>query len=608
MNAISFSAPIIEKRVVCISADYVLAAQISSCFNQDNIYFSVLEPPRSMKKYWSNDNVRLNNVLSRINADRIILANLNNKLTEYIKRQLNLSESKYIYIKKRSEIKRIRDFFNLTCYGVLECPPEEEKIAYALLQAKRNNLQLIIKNGVVYEPEFTSKRTSLIESDSCKGMNSVVLANYAYSIDSDLHFFNNDLNFSPIEIDSLIEDSRQTGKRGEIARNLSEEIKSELSSKLSNIKDYGFVTFFTTELHYGYFFPEIPSSHIYNDLLTSHFLARSISQPKINVNSALLVDAGFFKDSETDTLNDILSQKEVFIKELREHTFTNLELDNTIQFFPYDFLHICSHGGLPEGMRFKIKFNDSKGCDHIITVDLLDSFDPTNEGEGDNRIINVKTFYEFIDLDGKPWYLKEYKKGSSKSVVEDFLAIGRGNWEVLEKSNGSRMRHCNIISTKDPLGPYNPMLHSISDPFSMPFIFNNACFSTFTLGINFIFAGASFYIGTIRAVNNSDAIKVANLFYEKTIIEQKTFAISLWEAQRESDLIAEDYVHTSVGCHFMKFNFPEGIDNIEEVKRRIKTNAIMRKKSIERENIEKSTKKNHLSAIEFLIEQYDLIN
>ena len=84
--------------------------------------------------------------------------------------------------------------------------------------------------------------------------------------------------------------------------------------------------------------------------------------------------------------------------------------------------------------------------------------------------------------------------------MEDFLALER-KWNVLEKKKVS-MRYCNVIVTKDTLGPYIPMIHGISDPQSAPFIFNNACVSTYTMCVNFIFAGSSFYIGTVKPVKD----------------------------------------------------------------------------------------------------------
>lgn len=601
-----WDAPRIEGAVVCISEDYILASQISSCFNNEGTYFAVLEPPRSLHKYWGNEFIKLNNVLAKINPNKIIFINLKNEMINPIKEQLNLNEKKYIYLNNQTEVTEFIDKNKIPFKGILKCPPDREKVTYALLDAKRKKYRLLIQDGAKYEV-ISDKvtRKHLLVSDSLSKLLPVTLADYAFSINADIRFLNYNISYKPKEIYSIISDTRGSDKRSKMAKVISEDIKSNLEKELGEINKYELVTFFTDDFPYGYFFPKLPNTHIFNKLLVSHFLADSITQPNIEVQSSLLVDPGFFQHSETNSISSLLKQKSVYIKELRDDKFRNLDLDNSIQFFPYDLLFICSHGDFPEGMRFKIKFSDKNDCEHTIVIDTLDEFNPTNKGFEESQIISVKTFYEFVELDGRPWYQKTYKNGSSKTVVEDFLALKR-KWNVIEKKK-VEMQHCNVIVTKDPLGPYIPMIHGISDPMSTPFIFNNACVSSYTMCVNFVFAGSSFYIGTVKPVKDDVAIKTALSFFEKSIKQNKSLALSLWEALNEKNIPEDDRVYSCIGCHFKRFSFNSKEDNKVKIKQRIQLGIAMRLRRIFGEDLEINIKNRHADAISFLLSEHNKI-
>jgi len=607
MHPYSSIPPNIEKRIVCISDNFVLAAQISSYFNDNDMYFSVLELPRFLREDWTNELIKLNNVLSRIKADRIIFAGVSNELITLIKNQLRISERKYLYINKKSEIKKIDNFTKQVFRGTIECEPDSLKITYCLLEAKRKKLKLNVTSSARYSPTISQESKHCVYFDSVENINPVLVANYAFSINADIQFLDLNLEYDSREISSIISDSQGNSERGTTARGLSAEIELEIKSCIGDIRSYEFATFFTKAIHYGFFCPQIPATHILNSILPSYFLAISVSENKVTVNSTVLVDTGFFKNSETDDICDLLTVKNVCVKELRDNQFSNFDLDNAVQFYPYDLLFICSHGGSPSGERFKIGFNDSNDCYHTITIDVAHSFEPTNVGKGDNRMINVKTFTEFIELDDQPWYSKHYKPGSSKTVVSDFIMIDRKDWQVLERTKVENMKHCNVIVTQSKMGGYMPMVHSISDPESAPFVFNNSCISNHTLDNSFIFAGASFYVGTIKNVNNLDAVNVAKTFFKKTVEDEHELALSLWQAQQESDLVGGS-VYTSTGCHFMKFLFDSSSDSREIVKRRIKADVLRRLRRSRQEGLDDSLKKRHMEAAKYLTVEHELIN
>jgi len=595
-----WDAPAIEDEIVCISNDYVLSSQISACFNNTNVYFAVFEPPRSLHKYWENEFVKLNNVLAKLHPSKVIFINVESEMISRIKAQLRLKESRYEYISNQTEVDTYVDKFKSFFKGVLECPPDRRKIAYALLRAKQEKLRLIIKEKAQFDIQKTNRiRKHIIVS--------VTLANYAFSIDADIFFLETSISYKPEEIYSILSDTRGTNQRAVLANSIVKDIGSALKTELDSLSHYEIATFFTDDFPYGYFFPDIPTTHVFNKLLPSHFIADSIVSPYIQVQSAVLVDSGFFQDSETNEISSLLSQSGVHIKELRDDKFSNADLDSTVQHFPYDLLFVCSHGDFPSGVRFKIHFSDKNKCEHIITIDTLDEFNPTNKGTGKNQLIGIKTFIEFVELDGQPWYQKKYKKGSSKTVVEDFLALDRNDWKVLGKENVI-MNYCNVIVTNDPISPnYIPMIQSVSDPQSAPFIFNNACVSSYTMSNNIIFAGASFYVGTIKPVKDDVAIKTAKQYFEKSVKLNKSLALSLWEALKDANIPKEDRVYTCIGCHFKKFVFDPSEDNKKVLRQRIQVDIALRLRRIFGDYIESDMMEKHSDIVGFLLAEYSRI-
>ena len=229
---LGFEPPNFEKRFVCISEDVILSAQISACFNKENTYFITLEPPRSFHKYWNNEFIKLNNLLAKINPEKIIFARVKPRMINAIKNQLKIRNDKYIYLYNKSQVRDFAIGLGTIFRGELCCPPDFEKIAHALLEAKRKKLRLIVKGSAEYEVISETKSKHLVASDSSEFINPVILGNYAFAINADLKFFDYDPPYSPKEINEVIRDSRGGGKRGSIAKNISDELTKWLEDKV----------------------------------------------------------------------------------------------------------------------------------------------------------------------------------------------------------------------------------------------------------------------------------------------------------------------------------------------------------------------------------------
>src|SRR5437016_5956497 len=114
----NFDPPKLYKRIVCISDDYILSAQLSSCFHKRNTYFAVLEPPRSLHKYWRNEFIKLNNLLAKIDAEKVIFLNVKEEMIKPIKDQLSIPENKYIDIRNEEELFKFLDKYSGIFKGI----------------------------------------------------------------------------------------------------------------------------------------------------------------------------------------------------------------------------------------------------------------------------------------------------------------------------------------------------------------------------------------------------------------------------------------------------------------------------------------------------------
>ncbi len=598
--------PDFYNEVFCITDNPIFGAVISSYFNEDNRYFSLLEAPRLARPDASNEMMRRTNLMARIQPQVIILADVSDEIV--------LAFTKYVPIRKMLRIKTLgeidsilKETFGFEDLEKLPCKPSE--VAIGLLTAKSQKKHLLIADKAPTIALLTKKQSAskrhLVVIDDNRWISPIIAANYAFSINADLQFFP-EKNEEEIEIvydDISNARCHQKSARGsEASRSLMSQQLTYESYFHTNKIDAAFVTFITRGIPYGYFFPDVPSSHLFSypdlgiTLLNNLYYAHEVK----GTRSALLIDPDVFPkkwgETETGFVSEKLKKMGVYVKELRGREAKVYDTSLHIQWFPFDLLFICSHASRMDGQEFTIKFSDRSGADHEIVIEEAVSFGLTDEGEGDQRLVEVMSFIGFVSVDGFAWKGKNEKsKGSvTKETIEDFLAIPREKWQVVNKRDIPYVRRSTRIGLAD--GDYQATFHALSGG-ELPIIFNNACVSFYEFSGRFFFAGARSYIGTLTPINTDKAKEIAQLFFNSLTLS-KPLPLLLWEVQKKVFPDPANRVYVHIGTHFCNILPPQS-DTNTFVSGHINTQIERMKKKLSKDNPPDVTR-NIQRAVKFL--------
>ena len=584
-----FKIPIIHRKAICITDDPISGGIISSYFNQENEYFALIECPRLARPDALNEIIKRVNLIARIKPEVIIFANITKEIIGTIKKYF--PDQKILDIDAINEIDSLLKVeFKCDNLEKLYCKPEE--IVYGSLLAKFKKNHLFIDDNApnlnYFEINKLVSSGHLVTIDDNKGIVPIIAVNYAYSINAKLLFLPEKDEEEIKIIYKDIANSRyyQGLKRGEDANRslISQQINYESYFPGRKI-DASFITFITKGIPYGYFFPDIPSAHLFsypdlgmtisNNLYYSNYIKET--------RSALLVDPDVFPENwgqtETGFVSEQLEKMGVYTKELRGKNAKVYDTSLFIEWFPYDLLYICSHAGRMDGRELKIKFLDRNGNEHRIVIEEAVSFGLTHEGVGDDRLVEVTNFINFLSIDGFDWREKIEKSDGkiTGNTIEDFLAIPREKWQVINKRDIPFVNNSIRIELAD--GDSQLVFHNVSG-MGLPIIFNNACVSFYSFALRFLFAGARSYIGTLAPINTVKAKEIAQLFFNSLSVS-KPLPILLWEIQKKCFPNPIERVYIFVGTHFCNM-LPPSIDTNIYVNQRI-SNQIKR---LERQFIE----------------------
>ena len=210
----------------------------------------------------------------------------------------------------------------------------------------------------------------------------------------------------------------------------------------------------------------------------------------------------------TDVAN-ALDAKHYNVKVLLGKEATLKNLDNYGSLFPYDALHICSHGGETDGYHSIMEFADRVGGKHKLEFYEVVGFSPSAE-----EMVRVETKAIFIALDGLQWR-SEPLKTYPKYVFDDmFLALKEDRGRITRQSIHDPIALSCHIQCSDSI--HQGFFQHVA-AFGRPIIFNNTCSSNYEMAGTFTAAGARCYIGTLWAVGNATATQAATVFYAEVL-------------------------------------------------------------------------------------------
>lgn len=557
--------PQIQGYYACITDDVVLAAKISALLSTENMYMPILDAPRISRPDASNEVIRRVNLLGYLHPRKIILGNLTDKekiaLVGHLplRRLINLS-SDQDYQSFAKWIEQLTTF-----KGTLVCRKEQIALGLLLAQYQKKKLEVNENAPDLKESDIESYagKDHLVVLDDQSGIVPVLTANYAFSLNAKLKLLPSKPNQ---EIESVYEDimdsgtikNRSRGKRA--TRNLmSHHLKLQAKFDTNNV-DAKFITFVTSGFPYGYFYQELPTTHLISNPDLGLNIIKGLMSSQMPTNVALTIDPGFFSKSETTSVNKSLLKLGTTVKCLRGRDASVYPVGVHLNVYPYDLLFICSHAGQTDGQEFTLELVDKSEKKHSLVIEVADAFAFTGKGSGKDAMIEVKSHISFIGFDGKDW--NDPTKKTPPGLIEDFITNkDRRNWKILKQRKISKVSRAVVLKMFD--GYYIPMEHAVAGH-ELPFIFNNACITFQEFSGRFIFAGARAYVGTLTEVDSDYAKKIAEEFFSQMDVD-KPIPLHLWEIQKNLAKTPEEYTYMHVGV-FNTYLKPadQKIDNLSD--------------------------------------------
>lgn len=519
-------APVIERRWVCIAAadQPLLAAQLSSYFNEPGTYFALFEFPVADRPY---DEVptkdgyftqllakraasHINNCLAYIQPEFIILLGLSETAQTYL--HAILPKQKLITVNTEAELLALP--FAAGAAGPLKCKPSQA--IEGLIAAKIGKQPLAFSGDA---PDFPSRqlhgKQGLILLENSAEVDDISAVNYASSIDADI------VLSKPIRREQLQSLPRQLQAwAGDHSSPAMREVRKKITDRVKGIdfSRYQFATFFTSGLPYGLVLQNVvPFSHVLSGPYCGVFIANAIiEESSPPVGSAVLFSLDDFSSDETKDVTEQLDQNHFVVTSLVGRGATNENLTNYGSHLPYDLLHICSHGGETDGYFVKQEFTDRDGKTHCVEYFEVVSFSLERSPDPDKVLVERKMI--FATLDGEPWIQRPLSM-YPRHVGDDMMQALREDNERLKRTpiNVPIALSCHIKCYQSfHQGAFDHLA-----AFAHPIIFNNSCSSSYELAAGFLAGGARCYIATLWNVGNQTATKAALAFYDCALASGK---------------------------------------------------------------------------------------
>ncbi|MFC6225634.1 CHAT domain-containing protein [Hymenobacter artigasi] len=547
-----------------------LAAIISSYLQENNTFLSVFEfssstaekpegpidivDEHALSRTRSEEiSIKIDNAIRKIGKiEYLIIAGLDVNQRSYL---TFLGEYNIIEIDSIEDVDAMLGGLAFGKAEYLRVRPSE--FLKGLFLAGKSGLKLKIDTtapALRYEAKFDN---GLIVIENFGIASAVTAVNYALSTNSDIEIISELPASQILNIELLIKEW-QDGNNSSYT-----ELNALLFNQLDGIdfSKYDFVTFFTEGAPYSLVIKnQLPVTYVHLNRYPALFIVNNIFFEKIKpIGSAIVFSPLFFTDEETEFVINVFKQENYWVKELIGNEASSYNIDMSIKEYPFDILHICSHGGEVKGYSNVTDFIDRDGNKHVVEYDDVISFYPNPNRNND--LIKVETKHIWRKFDGLKWKSEELKrlnyphyvfvdmtkainehddengkyKGVPKAVVADSCAI-----------------QCNAFV-------YQAIFEMIAGFHAAPIIFNNTCWSWSGIVDSFLTAGTRGYIGTLWEVNNEVAKLSAEEFYKNVF--KDTVANSLHKAIEKTKGTPSEDIYVYWGLHFSTLKKSCSIEN-----------------------------------------------
>jgi len=322
---------------------------------------------------------------------------------------------------------------------------------------------------------------------------------------------------------------------------------------------YRYATFFTVGIPYGLALEnKIPTTHVLKDVDCGVFLVNSLIEETdpLLFDSALVFSPQSFDSDETSEIERILTDDNYVVKRILGRQATVKNLSDHAMFYPFDFLHICSHGGETDGYFVTQEYSDREGTKHTVEFYEIIGFSPARRP----MMVKLTRKMIFKTFDGFPWGSKELHS-MPHYIFEDMLRALKSE----KKAGVKRIRadypialSCHIqCSDSIHQGDFDSLAG-----FGHPVVFNNSCSSSHELVANFIHAGARCYIATLWSVGNETAQKAAKAFYEE-LSRQQNVLMAFFNMLKSVSNARYQNVYILWGLHVSSYRKPTHRSNLK---------------------------------------------
>ena len=553
--------PSVEDRCVCIAteAGLPLAAMISSYFNSPGRYFAVFEFPTLAFPYTGACDEKsdgyfayilgdkaageINNALARIRPKHILLAGVTEIEQTYLR--VRLPEERLVVI---ADIGHFLSEFGRSVdeSEIVICKPGQ--IAEGLLVAKFSNRRLRLENNAPDLPQEERKdRAGLIVLEAEQDLHDVAAINFAAAANLDV------VLIPPVARETVRAIPEMLAKwSNDHSHHEYKPFERQILLPLRhvNFQRYEFATFVTQGIPYGLLLKNvIPFTHVLRHIDPGIFIANNLmddDNPRA-LGSSLHFSPHFFPSEETDEVIKIFAENNFVTKALVDEEATARNLSDFASYYPYDVLHICSHGGEIGGYFVVQTFTDREGKEHRVEYYEVIQIDPV-----DGKVAQLTRKMIYQRFDGHKWGSPRLEEIPQYVFIDMNAAMRENETGVIRIPVDYHIAFSCHIRCRD--GLHQGAFQTLAD-LGRPLIFNNTCSSSHELAPIFVSAGARAYLGTLWDVGNTTAAQVAKAFYRRAMKDENLLA-AFYEMTKLSTRSKDDDVYILWGLHFSTLRRP----------------------------------------------------
>ncbi|HVA27925.1 MAG TPA: hypothetical protein VNF68_07075, partial [Candidatus Baltobacteraceae bacterium] len=544
----------------------VLAAVISSYFSRDGTYFPIFTFP-GVKKAKGPDAERMNdeyvpqmigreaavvinNAIAEFGGCRVlVLAGLSEAQRTFIE---NVEDAQVLEIESLDDVDGALRSIGIRRADTLRCRTDD--VLLGLYLAKNRGCRLWIAEDAEPLPAIADTGGGLVVVEqTAANAGCVAAVNYVHAIGAALRVV---ASLPPHAESGTIRLLQRW--RDENDAEAWDELRTAIEQRTGGIdfSAFPFVTFFTDGLPYSLLVDgAVPCSYVhlglFPDRLIVNAIVRARSRRRLASAVVFAIEELRHRD-ETGWLLQFLREQHYAVRPVVGREATAENFDYYAGHFPYDILHISSHGGEVDGSLVTLTFSDRQGERHVIEYDEVVGIAPTYDGSG---LFGVQHKALFRRLDGLEWGSSALagRKLPEHVYVDAMRAMFDGEGAVSrEREHKDRVSGGSVIVCHD--GYHQAMFRTLA-AYGHPIVFNNTCWSSSGITHFFLGSGAVAYIGTLWAVHNDLATRAAKYFYENVGSTQLIHALHRVNHEIKDTPDANIYVYW--GLHFSTFTTAE---------------------------------------------------